>query len=254
MPRHLITSNAMIPFSRRALLSITSGRRISTLKMRNEAEQQSNFLETFIRDHKAPQPSVDYFSSIDWTRKHLENNAYEAIPFFSRYLNERTGENRFMAQTINSDTTLPHIVSLRLKDIKTPESSTPPNDQVAASDAPNPPPELICLMSLGSDLMSHPSIVHGGFQCVIFDEIIRLLILLHHNNVCNPGSRDTHYTVNMTTSYSAPVVAPSDILVRAWLKRREGRKWFAKAEILNSNGLLLTGAESMWVTARKTIH
>jgi acyl-CoA thioesterase FadM len=79
---------------------------------------------------------------------------------------------------------------------------------------------------------------------------MRLLILLHQNNICKPGPRDIHYTASMTVSYSAPVIAPSNVLVRARLVRREGRKWFTKGEIVNTEGQILTTAESMWITAK----
>jgi acyl-coenzyme A thioesterase PaaI-like protein len=134
---------------------------------------------------------------------------------------------------------------------------TPDPTSTLLKDEPEPtslssvaPHELIFLMALGEDLQAHPSIVHGGFQAIIFDEIMRLLILLHQNNVCKPGPRDIHYTANMTVSYSAPVIAPSNVLVRSRLVRREGRKWFTKGEIVNSEGQILTSAESMWITAK----
>lgn len=106
-------------------------------------------------------------------------------------------------------------------------------------------------MSLGKGLDSHPSIVHGGFQAVIFDEIMRNLILLHNNNICEPGPRDLHFTVNMNISYVAPVNTPGIFLIRSKLLRREGRKWITKAEIVNSDDKILTSAESIWVTAKK---
>jgi acyl-coenzyme A thioesterase PaaI-like protein len=215
-------------------------------------DEQSNFLQHFIQNHKSPQSTLDYFASQPWASKILDDNAYESVPVWSRHINEQTGENRFFAKTVNTDTTVPHILALSLKDFKTPEpTSALLKDEPAPTSLSNVAPhELNFLMALGEDLQAHPSIVHGGFQAIIFDEIMRLLILLHQNNICKPGPRDIHYTATMTVSYSAPVIASSNVLVRSRLIRREGRKWFTKGEIVNSEGQILASAESMWITAK----
>lgn len=235
---------------------ISLARRISTSSPRildfeppnKRAEEQSNFLEQFIQAHEPEKRTIDYFSSNEWTRKVLNDGAYETVPFFSRYHNERTGENRFFAQKVNTETTIPHLLAFRLKDLKTPAEGSHVKDVpgwIATS------PDVLCLLSLGRGLDAHPSIVHGGFQCVIFDEIARFLILVHQNAICRPGTRDIHYTLSMATKYFAPVTTPADVLVRAKLTRRDGRKWFAQSEIVNSTGQVLTSAESLWLTAKK---
>ncbi|KAL4779084.1 HotDog domain-containing protein [Aspergillus varians] len=205
--------------------------------------ERSDFLRAFLRSHKPLASTINFFRSIEWSRKILENNNYEAIPFFSRHLHEQTGENRFFARTVNTPTTIPHVLALRARRLITPPSATP-------SLAKNETPEALCLISLGKDLEAHPSIVHGGFQCVIFDEVMRLVVLLHQDNIAEPGPRDVHFTVSMTTSYHAPVNAPSNVLVRSWLVKREGRKWFAGADLVDCDGRVLTRAESVWVTRR----
>jgi acyl-CoA thioesterase FadM len=82
---------------------------------------------------------------------------------------------------------------------------------------------------------------------------MRLLILLHQNDICQPGPRDIQFTLNMNVAYSAPVFTTSNVLVRSRLIRCEGRKWFTRAEITNGAGTILTSAKSTWVTARKAI-
>ncbi|KAE9368340.1 hypothetical protein N431DRAFT_428152 [Stipitochalara longipes BDJ] len=237
--------------------ALFSGRHFSTSR-KAPLEERSDFLSDFIRSQKPPQSTLKYFSALDWTQDILKSNAYELVPFYSRHCIEETGENRFFARIVNTETTVPHILAFRQKNLKTPDSTISQlNDQ--ARPAPidstdSATPEVICLMALGDDLQAHPSIVHGGFQAVIFDEVMRLLILLHQNNICMPGPRDIHFTATMTISYSVAVVAPSNVLVRSRLLRREGRKWFARAEIINSAGKILTTSESMWVTAKPVIR
>lgn len=225
---------------------------LSTTATLENVVERSDFFDIFMKDQRPSPSTLDYFSSFLWTRKFVEDEAYKAIPFFSRHLNERTGENRFFAETVNSNTTVSHLLALQVQDLKTPGLiSHSRRRQLNLTPDLTTQHELICLMSLGKGLDSHPSIVHGGFQAVIFDEIMRNLILLHNNNACEPGPRDLHFTVNMNISYAAPVTTPGIFLVRSNLVRREGRKWFTKAEIVNSDDKILTSAESIWVTAKK---
>ncbi|OJJ78762.1 PaaI family thioesterase [Aspergillus glaucus CBS 516.65] len=214
---------------------------------------RSDFLGQFLESHQPSRAAVNYFSAIDWTRRVLDDRNYEAVPFFSRYLDEQTGENRFFSRTVNTPTTIPHILALRQKGLTTIDTAEPePSIRLQCTPTPeiqNRRPGVICLMALGPELEAHPSIVHGGFQGVIFDEIMRFVILLHQHNIAHPGPRDIHYTTRMSISYRAPVITPSDVLVRSWLARREGRKWFAEAQIVDYNNKILTSAESMWVTA-----
>ncbi|VUC35452.1 unnamed protein product [Clonostachys rosea] len=211
-------------------------RQLATIADKDEPEQ-SDFMSHFIRHNKTAQ-----------------SESYEPVPFYSRHLIDQTGENKFFGDTVRTATTVPRLLAMRRKGFQTPESAPRPTHEATSLKLATSPPELLCLLSLGPGLASHPNIVHGGFQCVIFDEVIRLLILLHNDNICTPGPRDTHFTVSMTTSYAAPVPASSDILVRSWLTGREGRKWWANAEIVNSEGQVSTTAEAMWVTAKNTIH
>lgn len=225
---------------------------LSTTATLKNVVERSDFLEFFMKDQRPSPGTIDYFSSFLWTRKFIEDEAYKAIPFFSRHLNEHTGENRFFAETVNSNTTISHLLALQLQDLDSPQSISH-SGRHSLKSAPDrtTPHELICLISLGKGLDSHPSIVHGGFQAVIFDEIMRNLIMLHNNNTCELGPRDLHFTVNMNISYVAPVTTPGIFLVRSKLLRREGRKWVTKAEIVNSDDKILTTAEITWVTAKK---
>lgn len=220
-----------------------------------DTEEQSNFLGQFIKTTKLDEGAMKHFSTREWTRKIIESAEYEAIPFWSHHFIEHTGENRFFAQTVHTETTIPHLLAFRRKDLEAPiESSSSmqkPQTLVSASDIA-PSPDVFCLMSLERGLEAHPSIAHGGFQCVLFDEIARFLILVHQNAAVKPGRRDIHYTLNMTTRFSAPVSIPGDVLVRATLLRREGRKWFTKADIINRDGRVLSEAESLWLTAKKS--
>lgn len=209
-------------------------------------DEKSDFLGSFLQTQKVPLDTIEHFSSISWTRKILQDDAYETIPFFSRYFNEVTGENGFYGRTVNTSSTMPHLLSRRLRKW----NATSPHEVFMPKDLS----EVLCLISFGRGLDSHPGIVHGGFQCIIFDEIIRFLILLHHHETCQtclPGPRHAHLTVKLETKYHAPLNSPSTVLVRSRLTGREGRKWWAEAVIEDCEGNALSSATTMWVTARQ---
>ena len=225
----------------------------STSAKTNTMVQQAGFLEQFMRSRKPPQESIDYFSSVGWTRRIVEDKAYEIVPFWSRYMDSQTGENRFFASTVNTRVTIPHLLSMRLKHM--PDAEAGPNPRIADTGPDitqsTTKPEVKCLMSLGRALEAHPSIVHGGFQCVLIDEVTRFLILVHQNNVRDSGTRLSHYTVSMATSYFAPVITPGNVLVRSQLLEKQGRKWTVATDITDASGKVLTSAKSVWVTARR---
>lgn len=187
------------------------------------------------------------YTSIDWTSRILADSAYEAIPFFPRFLNGATGENTLVAATMNTSTTIPYVLALRRRELRTPETSTVP---VEGGHATERVPDVQTFWTLGPGLASHAEIVQGGFQGVIFDEVMRLVVLLHYDSVCEPGPRRRQVTAGMTLTYIRPVLHSRDVLVRAWLVGREGRKWFVEAEIVGSSGEVLTKAKSVWATIK----
>ena len=238
----------------------------------NTAGEKSDFLEHFINSDVPPQAALDHFNSSRWTASYLQDPGYQLIPFFSRQINLTTGENLFFAQTINTPTTIPHVLASRSNALKThsvkidlvesaqggattkPFTNQPHERRsTKVSAAAQDTAEVLIFLHLGTGLDAHPSIIHGGLICVLFDEAFRLLILLHQNISVGvqPGPRDQHFTVQLNTSYRAPIFTPTDVLVKCWLVRREGRKWFTKAQIVSEAELVLTEAESVWVTAKR---
>jgi len=76
-----------------------------------------------------------------------------------------------------------------------------------------------------------------------------LCVMLH--NMKGSGPRDSLYTVKLETIYRAAVPTPSNVLVRCWLTRKEGRKWFCRGQIVNEEGVVMTEAEGLWVSTKR---
>lgn len=205
--------------------------------------QDSRFLTKFIEKYKPPPESIEYFLSIPWTRSILEAGTHRLIPFYSRYL-EINGESRFWAETVNTKEGVPHVLGLCRNDLWPGEETTGADKSL---------PEFISLMHLGQTLEAHPGIVNGGFQGVIFDEVMYCVILLHAHKDGLCAQRPKHYTLDLTTRFRAPVNVNTDVLVRANIVSRQDRKWTVEGEIVDSQGKVLTKGESHWLTAKKPI-
>ncbi len=166
-----------------------------------------------------------------------------------------TGEDFFFARTVATEKTIPHLLSLQLLELPTPpETPTgtplPEKNFKLITEVPAKPDCIFLLKLARPGLDGHPSVTHGGMNCAILDEMMGLCVMLHQQKF--KGPRDSLFTVNLNVTYRGPVPTPSDIVVRCWLKARQGRKWLSIGQITDQNGAVLCEAEGIWVlTTRK---
>ena len=222
----------------------------------------ADFMTTFLEKNKPPPESVEYFKNVPWLNAHLSSPLYRPVPTFSRHL-KTSGEDYFFSRTINTPTTIPHMITLQLRNFVTPSETTATSNAGKNGPGRSPDahrqktavpenPDVLILVSLGkTGLDGHPATIHGGVTCAILDETMGLLVMLHDNNIRGPGPRDSLYTANLNVSYRAPIPTPGELLVKTWLVSRQGRKWFSKGQIYDKNGLLLAEADGLWVVARR---
>jgi len=215
--------------------------------------EQSDFMSEFISANRVPEDAWKHFASIEWTNQYLTDPLYQAIPTFSRVL-KGSGEDYFFSRTINSPSTIPHLVTLQLADYKTPAESAKgqlKGKQNPKDATPVPThPDCIMLLAIGRPgLDGHPSVIHGGMASAILDEMMGLCVMLHHQHISGP--RDSLFTVNLNVTFRAPVPTPAEVFVRCWLLGREGRKWISRGQICDKDGQVLTEAEGTWVLAKR---
>ncbi len=204
-----------------------------------------------------------HFSSCRWTNQFLHDPAYGQVQTYSRLV-KSTGEDYYMSRTMNTASTIPHWITLRRRDLytrKSPTTSKSTTGEVQSSILwrPNGPqnPDTIFLLALGEKgVDSHPSTAHGGVQCAILDECLGLTIMFHYNSAFKSGPdvsgpKDPVFTAKLTISFRRAVKTPGNYIVRSWLMSNEGRKWIAKAQILDQTGSVTAEAEGLWVEARK---
>ena len=84
-----------------------------------------------------------------------------------------------------------------------------------------------------------PGVAHGGWIAATFDEVTGHVTLL---------SGQLAVTGSMTVSYLKPVPIERPLRARAWVQRKEARRWFVEGELrLASTGALLGRAEATMV-------
>lgn len=217
-------------------------------------------MRTFLSTHTPPKEAVEHFHTVPWLSKYLSSPKYKTIPTFSRHL-KASGEDYYFSRTLNTPITIPHMVTLQLADFKTPDpvSSDAKPANIPPPSGPRTPtivpeyPDALTMISLGTrGVDGHPGLIHGGVTCALLDETMGLLIMLHDNNVRGPGPRDALFTANLNVSYRAPINTPGDYLIKMWLVKRQGRKWFSKGQITDKNGKVYAEGDGLWVTTNRT--
>lgn len=178
-----------------------------------------------------------HFESIPWCKELIEDPDFAITPTFSRILKDGH-EDSLVAITLNSPTTISHILSLYRR---------PP-----ASSSSSFITEVRCLMTIGSDLNGGPDMLHGGIISALMDDVVGILLTINKDGSEGglPYSSNT-VTRWMKTSYDNPVVTPQTLCILAVLRKREGRKFWMDSEVRDQNGLKLASSESLWIQIRR---
>ncbi|KAL2010091.1 hypothetical protein VTN00DRAFT_5898 [Thermoascus crustaceus] len=192
-----------------------------------------------------PPATLDHFRSHHpWATALLSSPDYFPIQTWSRIRKPDTGEDGYFSTTLATPTTIPHVVTLRRRNIdpvpKQPPSSTSltsSSSKPTTPDAPSYPPDLLMLLSLSAPGISgHPSTAHGGAVATILDEALSLAVALHVPSYGvtedEADSRGKIYTLQLDVRYRRPVVVPGLLVVRAWCVARDGRKYWMRGQVV----------------------
>ncbi|RMZ78235.1 hypothetical protein DV738_g4063, partial [Chaetothyriales sp. CBS 135597] len=212
--------------------------------MTTHASDKGDFLAHFYSSHKVAQETIDHFRSQPWLHQYLDDPSYRAF----RVLKD-TGEDFFFARTIATPTTIPHILCLNNSTIVTPPelpagTPIPVNDSRKPAPVPEKPDCIFLINLAGPAIDGHPHVCHGGIVASILDEAIGMVTMLHTEKA--NGLRELFYTVNLNVTYRAPVTTPSNVIVRCWLRARQGRKYIALGQIVDKDGVVLSEAQGTW--------
>jgi acyl-coenzyme A thioesterase PaaI-like protein len=91
-----------------------------------------------------------------------------------------------------------------------------------------------------------PGVAHGGWTAGVLDEVLGHVPLLHNR---------MSVTGTLTVRFEKPVPIERPLEARAWVDRRETRKWFVEGElVLASSGAVLARANGIFVLRDHGTH
>lgn len=192
--------------------------------------------------YSPPAPLLSYFSAIPWSRNLLSSKDYYPIQTWSRLPKTSTGEDAFFAGTIATPTTIPHVLTLRRRDIAPPPAPTDPPvwpAPTASASAPpsTSPPDVMMLFGLEAPgICGHPSTAHGGIVATLIDETMSLAVAVHLDSDSrgrrspDESPRGPIFTSQLDLRYKRPVAVPALVVVRAKVVARAGRKFWVRAQ------------------------
>jgi len=93
-------------------------------------------------------------------------------------------------------------------------------------------------MVVTETMVGAPGRLHGGIMMAFLDEAMGLVCFVHGVEAM---------TANLNVDLRAPVYVGASLEQRAWLERREGRKWFIRGEV-HWDGRLVAEARGLWIS------
>ncbi len=174
-------------------------------------------------------PDEQYFRSIPWCSKLLDDPNFVIIPSLSRQPKESTEDSLF-AETLKTDDTIGAMLSLCKR----------PSSEVARID------EVRSLLSLGYRVNGYPTVCHGGIVATLLDEVMGSLVLVN-NKLEDLETSDTVVTAYLKVNYLKPVQTPQTVLVTAHFKEIVGRKYYIEGSVQDYSGTVLASGEALWL-------
>jgi acyl-coenzyme A thioesterase PaaI-like protein len=102
--------------------------------------------------------------------------------------------------------------------------------------------EIVC----PAEYEGGPGVAHGGWTAGVLDEVLGHVPLLNSQ---------MSVTGTLTVRFVKPVPIERSLEARAWIERRERRKWFIEGElVLESSGAVLAHAGGIFVIRDRSTH
>jgi acyl-coenzyme A thioesterase PaaI-like protein len=183
------------------------------------------------------QEDVDFFAKMPFVRPYLGSRSYQPAPFVTRY-DKGDLSDKFFNKTINSNDTIPRVLAFMRK----------PTDNEGSDQSQSPEePHFVTFCQLESGVSGYINTTHGGVLAALFDETLGLCAEIYREEQGNL------LTAKLEVSYHAPVPTPGVIVIKTWVKKKEGRKWFLEAQLLDQEGSLKATAKSLYIQLRSPL-
>lgn len=253
----LYQSTTSVLYSPKVLRSINAAKRsklykvtqVSTNLVKNMAKAEPQHYLDLLATAPVDNESLAFFSGHPCGLPYLtDSSPYQPVQFTPRCKKDDTSDT-FFNQTLNTAKTIPHALALISKNILE-------MDPRMKEREPGPlEPDFVLLVKIDTLLNGFRDTVHGGLLASLLDEALSCCVealssCLDLAQQRHPGERTRLYTANLNVSYRAPVISPCVITVKAWLKKREGRRWFLEGELFGEDGRVRTEAKGLWISER----
>ncbi|RJE17524.1 Thioesterase superfamily, partial [Aspergillus sclerotialis] len=189
---------------------------------------------SFIRNETPPQEDINFFSALPFARPYFDSSSdYQPVPFLARH-EKGNPSNEFIGRVINTHDTIPRmLVLMRKADLYPPPQ--PAGVAIKGTPQSSNNPGNIVFIQFSSGLNGYKDTVHGGVLSALFDEIFGVCA---GYRVFVWGEKLALVTAKLEVSYRAPVPTPSVGMVKVWVSRREGRKYFLEAVLVGEDGVV----------------
>lgn len=129
--------------------------------------QERRYLDS---EQSAMSTATEHLRQTPWCRALIDDADWVPTMTWSRVKKVRNTEDTFFAETLGTDRTIRHCLTLRPKQENTKDVE---DDNEPAFK------EVRTIMELGSGLNGHPDVCHGGFVATMLDEVMGVLIQLN---------------------------------------------------------------------------
>jgi len=177
---------------------------------------------------------TQYFESVPWTQRLIQDPNYTAVPTPSRKQKKST-EDAMFSETLNTKDAVRACLTLK-KRPQTVDSLTT---------------DVRLLLSLGYAVNGWPNLVHGGVIGLIIDEAMGTLLQLNAN-AGDKAIPKALVTASLKITYLRPIPTPSILMVTAKLGDINGRKIRVDAVIEDDEGNSMATGEALWVHTRES--
>jgi uncharacterized protein (TIGR00369 family) len=181
-------------------------------------------------DHAVGKLEKEIFSALAWCRAIMADADFAEEPTSSRFYHVDTGENRLLANTLNTKDTIEAWYSLYRRPNK---STRRIKDEVRV------------FLALREGLNGYPRVCHGGITATVLDEVMSILV-----SVCRESQNLSleNVTAELNIKYLRPVPLPSVVLVRAKVQDiQKDKKYYVDAIMEDAAGTVLTRAKGLFI-------
>ncbi|KAJ5526033.1 hypothetical protein N7494_012683 [Penicillium frequentans] len=195
------------------------------------------------------QEDVDFFAKMPFVRPYLDKSSpYQPVPFVTRY-EKGDSSDKFFNKAINSNDTIPRVLAFMRTGyaLRSPPTNNESSDQSQGLEEPH----FVTFCQLESGLSGYINTTHGGVLAALFDETLGLCAETYRVFVSE--EQENLLTARLEVSYHAPVPVPGVIVIKTWVKKKEGRKWFLEAQLLDQESSLKATAKSLYIGLRSPL-